>query len=116
MGRKDDKDKEKKVDKVGASDATKRVKSTEAVSEVDKVKGTYAVSKVSAVSGVGAASGIGKISLEQREKYMGMITEEAAKLTAEGVIPKSQKEVVEQAVKMFIDASLIESGDDPKKR
>jgi hypothetical protein len=70
---------------------------------------------VSGISGVGGTQGIGKISLEQRDKYMGMITEEAAKLAAEGVIPKSQKEIVEQAVKMVIDASLIESGDDKKR-
>lgn len=113
MTKKDDKD--KKVDKIGASDATKRVKSTEAVSDVEKVKGASAISRVAGVAGVGATNSIGKISLEQREKLMGIVTEEAAKLAAQGVIPKSQKEIVEQAVKMVIDATLIE-GNEEKKR
>lgn len=113
MTKKDDKD--KKVDKIGASDATKRVKSTEAVSDVEKVKGASAISRVAGVAGVGATSSIGKISLEQREKLMGIVTEEAAKLAAQGVIPKSQKEIVEQAVKMVIDATLIEASEDKKR-
>jgi hypothetical protein len=113
MTKKDDKD--KKVDKIGASDPTKRVKSTEAVSDVEKVKGASAVSRVAGVAGVGATNSIGKVSLEQREKLMGIVTEEAAKLAAQGVIPKSQKEIVEQAVKMVIDATLIE-GNEEKKR
>jgi hypothetical protein len=110
-----DKDKEKKVGAIGASDSTKGVRSTEAVSDVDKVKATSAVGKVSAVSGIGAAGAVGKISLEQRDKLMTIVSEEAAKLAAQGVIPKSQKEIVEQAVKMAIDASLLESPDDKKR-
>ena len=115
MGRKDDKDKDKKIDKIGASDATKRVKSTEAVSDVEKIKAASAVSKVAGVSGVGGAQAIGRISLEQRDKLMGIVTEEASKLAAQGVIPNSQREVVEQAVKMVIDAALIESSEEKKR-
>lgn len=115
MGRKDDTDKDKKIDKIGASDATKRVKSTEAVSDVEKVKGASAVSRVAGVTGVGGTHAIGKISLEQRDKLMGMVTEEAAKLAAQGVIPQSQREIVEQAVKMVIDATLIESAEEKKR-
>lgn len=110
-----DKNKDKKVGKVGASDSTKGVKKTEAVSDVDKVKATSAVGRVAGVTGVGAAGAIGRITLEQREKLMGIVSEEAAKLAAQGVIPASQREIVEQAVKMVIDASLEESADDKKR-
>jgi hypothetical protein len=47
---------------------------------------------------------------------MTLVSEEAEKLAKQGIIPKSQREVVEQAVKMVIDASLIEGDKDPKKR
>jgi hypothetical protein len=111
----DDKNKDKKVGKVGASDSTKGVKKTDAVTDVDKVKATSAVGKVTGVSGVGAAGAIGRITLEQRDKLMGIVSEEAAKLAAQGVIPASQREIVEQAVKMVIDASLEEAAEDKKR-
>ena len=115
MAKDKDKDKEKSVGKVGASDSTKGVKKTEAVSDVEKVKATSAVGKVAGVSGVGATGAIGRITLEQREKLLGIVSEEAAKLAAQGVIPASQREIVEQAVKMVIDASLEESSDEKKR-
>ena len=115
MGKGKDKDKDKTIGKVGASDSTKGVKSTEAVTDVEKVKATSAVGKIAGVSGVGAASAIGRITLEQREKLMGIVSEEAAKLAAQGVIPASQREIVEQAVKMVIDASLEDTSDEKKR-
>lgn len=108
-------DKEKKVGKVGASDSTKGVRSTEAVSDVDKVKATSAIGRVSAVSGVGAAGAIGRITLDQRDRLMSIVSEEASKLAAQGVIPPNQREIVEQAVKMVIDASLEETSDEKKR-
>jgi hypothetical protein len=108
-------DKDKKVGKIGASDSTKGVKSTEAVSDVDKVKATSAVGRVTAVSGVGAAGAIGRITLDQRDRLMSIVSEEAAKLAAQGVIPQNQREIVEQAVKMVIDASLEETSDEKKR-
>ena len=104
---------DKKIGAVGSSQSTKGVKATENVSEVDKVKGAASVPGVSRVSGAGP---LGAITLEQRERLMTLVSEEAEKLAAQGVIPKSQREIVEQAVKMVIDASLIEGGNDQKKR
>jgi hypothetical protein len=46
---------------------------------------------------------------------MSIVSEEAAKLAAQGVIPQNQREIVEQAVKMVIDASLEETSDDKKR-
>jgi hypothetical protein len=47
---------------------------------------------------------------------MNIVSEETERLIAQGVIPKSQRDVVEQAVKMVIDASLIEPTEDNKKK
>lgn len=112
---KKDKDKNKKVGAVEKASSTKRVKPTERVSDVEKVQGASAVERVSGVKGVGGVSSIGRISLEQRDRLMTIVTEEAAKLAAQGVIPKSQREIVEQAVKMVIDASLEEFPEDKKR-
>lgn len=109
------KDDDIKIKKVGETKSTNKVKSTEAVSDVEKVKGASAVSRVAGVSGVGAAAGVGRITLETRDKLMSMVTEEAAKLAAQGIIPKGQREVVEQAVRMVIEASLADGGDDKKR-
>ena len=97
---------------ISASDATKAVKATHSVSEVEKVKGASAVKGVSSVSGVKQASNVGAIRFEQREKLFSMIAEEAEKLAAQGIIPKNQREVVEKAVQMVIDAALIDHSDD----
>lgn len=107
---------DKKVGAVGSSGSTKGVKGTESVSEIEKVKGATSVKGVSRVSRVGGAGALGAITLEQRDKLMSLVSEEAEKLAAQGVIPKSQRAIVEQAVKMVIDASLIESAEPPKKK
>ncbi|MFN4896464.1 MAG: hypothetical protein ACK5GN_02210 [Pseudomonadota bacterium] len=108
-GKKDDTDGIGKVSKTGA---TKGVKATEAVSEVDRVKGADAVKGVSAISRVQATSGISSIRFEQREKLLSMVSQEAEKLAAQGIIPKSQREVVEKAVQMVIDAALVEAAEE----
>lgn len=110
-----DKDDEKKIGAIGSSGSTKGVKATESLSEVDKVKGADAIKSVIGVSGVGKAGAVGAVSIEQREKLMTIISEEAEKLAAQGIISKSQREVVEQAVKMAIDASLIEARENKKR-
>ena len=107
--KKDDKDAIGRITKTGA---TKGVKATESVSEVDRVKGADAVKGVSAVSGVRATTGVSGIRFEQREKLMTMVTQEAEKLAAQGVIPKGQREIVEKAVQMVIDAALVDTGAD----
>lgn len=107
---------DKKVGAVGSTQNTKGVKPTESVSEVDKVKGATSVQGVRGVSRVSGAGPLGAITLEQRDRLMTLVSEEAEKLAKQGIIPKSQREVVEQAVKMVIDASLIEGDEDPKKR
>jgi hypothetical protein len=107
-------DDKKKIGGVSSSQGTKGVKATEGVSEVERVKGASAIRGVSGVSGVGRAGAIGAMSFEQREKLLSIVSQEAEKLANQGALPKSQKEIVEAAVKMAIDASLIESLDKKK--
>jgi 3-hydroxyacyl-CoA dehydrogenase len=52
---------------------------------------------------------------KEKPRTEAQIKEEAAKLAAQGVIPNNQREIVEQAVKMVIDASLEESSEDKKR-
>lgn len=111
-GKDDDKN---KVGGITSSGSTKGVKAADSVSGVDKVKETTGVKGVSGVSGVGKSGALGSISYEQRAKLMTIVTEETERLIAQGVIPKSQREVVEQAVKMVIDASLLEPSEERKK-
>jgi hypothetical protein len=107
MARKKDNDGIKRITGTGS---TKGVQRTEGVSEVDKIEKTSGIQKVSETSKVSA------IRLEQRDKLFSMISEEAQKLAAQGIIPKSQREVVEKAVQMVIDAALIdESAENPGK-
>jgi hypothetical protein len=115
MSTKDD-DSKKKITGVGSSASTKGVKATESVSEIDKVKEAAAIKGIAGISGVGKAGPLGNITFEQRAKLMTIVTEETERLIAQGVIPKSQRDVVEQAVKMVIDASLLEPSEDKKSK
>jgi hypothetical protein len=116
MTRKKDSD---EIKRISASDATKGVKPTDSVSEVEKIKGASAVKGVSGVTGVKQTAGVSSIRFDQRDKLLSMISEEAEKLAAQGIIPKSQREVVEKAVQMVIDAALLDHNEDgdqkPKK-
>ncbi len=100
------------VGKVSKTGATKGVKATEAVSEVERIKGTEAIKGVSGVSRVQASTGVTGIRFEQREKLLSMVSQEAEKLAAQGLIPKSQRDVVEKAVQMVIDAALVDKADE----
>lgn len=104
---------DKKIGSISSSQATKGVKATESVAEVDKVKATAAITGVSGVSGIGKAAAIGAMSFEQRERLMAIVSQETEKLANQGAIPKSQRDLVEAAVKMAIDGSLV---DFPEKK
>jgi hypothetical protein len=101
-----------KIGKVSRTGSTKGIGATERVGEVDRVKGATGVKGVSAVSGVRGAGSVNGIRFEQREKLLTMVFEEAEKLAAQGVIPKSQKEVVAKAVQMVIDAALVDNSEE----
>lgn len=104
----DKKDKKGTINGVNKAGSAKGVKATESISEIDKVREATAVQGVSGISGIRGTSGVGAIRFDQRDKLYTMISQEADKLAAQGIIPKSQREVVEKAVQMAIDAALVE--------
>ncbi len=98
----------KKIGRVKEADQTKEVKTTSAVTSVTKVKGAEAVSSTGAVGAVRARRPTRTMTIEERSKLFQMIDEEADKLMNEGGIPESRREVVKNAVKIAIDAGLVE--------
>jgi len=110
------KDDDDSIGRVTRTGGTKGVKATDAVSEVERVKGAESVKGVSAVSGVRGTTGVSGIRFEQREKLLTMVSQEAEKLVAQGIIPKSQKEVVAKAVQMVIDGALVDNSAEEKDK
>jgi len=101
---------DKKVGTVGKAPRAKGVSETQAVGEVDGVEKTSSVGGVKGVSGVGKTGSVSALSFANRDKLMNLVAEEAERLSKTGAIPKSQKAIVERAVKMVIDAALIDDG------
>ncbi len=95
------------------------VKSTNVASEVGAVKGTSSVTGVKgakAVRGVSKTSGAGTMSAAQKEKLLAMAHEEADRMFDEGILPKSQRDVVKSAVRMALDAAIISDDDEGEEK
>ncbi|MCB0336739.1 MAG: hypothetical protein KDD62_10555, partial [Bdellovibrionales bacterium] len=78
---------------------------------VGDVKGVEAAEGISGVKATEATRGVSKthaLTAANRDSVRKMIEEEADKLFASGLIPKEQRAVVEEAVKMAIDAAIID--------
>jgi predicted AAA+ superfamily ATPase len=104
-------DDKKKIGEVTSTGRTREVRSTAQVSEVEAVRGAGAVDRVLGVQGVGKTSSARAITSDQRDRLMNLVAQEAEKLAKDGSIPKSQRDVVERAVKMVIEAALIDGED-----
>jgi len=85
--------------KVGS---TKSV-ATEKIDSVKSVKKATAASRSSAIGGKSTA-----LSQETREKIHELVREEADKLFKEGKIAPGKRQQVEEAVKMAIDAGILD--------
>lgn len=110
------KQKSPKIERIVPSKATQRVEPTEAVQSVDAVRPTSSVQGVSRVGGVRGTQhpSAQHLTRAERDKLLGMIQEEADKLFAGGMLPKTQREVVKRAVTMAVDVGIIvedEQGD-----
>ena len=105
----------KNKNRIGSVSSTTKAKGVEGTQNVERVEGVKGASAVGAVGKVGSVAGssrVAALSLHQRDKLMNLIAEEAAKLAQQGTISGSQKEIVEQAVKMAIDAALMNEKED----
>ena len=95
---------DKKIGGVKSAKVTTGIEGTQQVGEVSKVK---KAAQVSAVKGAGAVKGArvdNQLSSADRDQIFDMIGEEAEKLFGKS----KQREVVENAVKMAIDAGIID--------
>lgn len=106
----------KKPENVRSTDSAGKVRKTSSVTGVHGVQKASSIKEVSKVSSVRESTRTSSLDFNKRDKYFSMISEEAEKLVKEGVIPKSSQEVIERAVQMAIDASLLEPSDKTKDK
>ena len=107
----------KKPKKIGEKEKISSVQTeidAERVKGADSVKGAEQIKRVGATAGVGSAGGVRKrqstriMSMQEREALFAMISEEAEKMQAEGLLPQGRKALVADAVKMAIDSAIID--------
>lgn len=107
-------DKKIKSIKSSSVEATKgalTVSGTEAVGKVGAVKAATGVGDVRGASAIGKRQPTRIMTMSEREQLLQMINEEAEKLVESGALPASKKEVIAHAVRMTVDASIIDDKD-----
>ncbi|MCB0328872.1 MAG: hypothetical protein KDD70_04395 [Bdellovibrionales bacterium] len=100
-----DKDKKKGVtgiEKARKSSSIKQVESVEEVSKIGKVESVRGAGRAGAAAGLTP-----NIRYVDRDKLIGMVTEEAEKLFANSKLSADKKKIITEAVKMAIDSSLV---------
>ena len=108
----------KKIDddkKVGGVRSTRETRAVKELESVDQIKGVNAAGGVGSVQATRAArsrQATRTMSLEEREQLFKLINEEAEALFKGSGMSNQQKEMVQNAVKMAVDAGLLESLDD----
>lgn len=97
------------------------VKSTQETSGVKGAEVVGGVAGVKAATGVGGVKGAGAIrkrqstrtmTVEEREELFKMINEEAEAMFGRSGMPQAQRELVQNAVKMAVDAGLLDEDDE----
>jgi hypothetical protein len=102
---------DKKVGKVSITTQASEIERTGAVDEVTAIKSATAVGAVGKSGGVGKRSGTRSMTLAERQQLFSMINEEADKIFAEGTPLAKQKDMLKQAVKMAVDAGIVDDDD-----
>lgn len=98
----------KKIGKIDQTRKSKSVSQVDSVGEIDRVKKADAVKGVKQTSQTAATSQTRAMTMAEREKLLTMVDDEAKKLFGNSKIPAKQKAIIEQAVKMAIDAAIVE--------
>jgi len=109
------KGKKGKIGGIKSTGGAKNIEKAGRVSDVGEVE------KASAVGGVKGARSVqrkatGVMTKAERDSLFQMIDEEADKLFGEDGLPKKQQEVVQKAVKMAVDASIIDEDEKDQKK
>ena len=102
------KDKKKGVDGIKGTRGSKSIERTKAVADVKGVKKVKKVSKVAAASGITKAQAASAITKANLGKIYSMIEEEASKLFSDATPESEKRLIVEEAVKMAIQAAALE--------
>ena len=102
------KGKKDRIGGVSGTGSSSGVDRTASVGDVQEVKKTGEVQGLQRSQQVGNRRTTRLMSAAEREKLFQMINEEAEKLFGENGLPKEQREIVENAVKMAIDASILD--------
>lgn len=108
--------KKSRIGEVRGATRPEGVQKTGAVSEVERAQKT---APVSGVRPVGAAAGIrtaAAITAARRAQIFELIHEEADKLFANKTLPPEHRQIVEQAVKMTIDAAIGPDAEEDKNK
>ena len=103
---------------VKPTDMTKEVAGAESVSEVGQVGGVKATAAVGGAKGAGPVHkrrSTRQMTAEEREHLLQMVQEEADKMFGSSGMSAQRKKTVAEAVKMAIDAGLIEEDESKKK-
>ncbi|MCB0317882.1 MAG: hypothetical protein KDD56_03935 [Bdellovibrionales bacterium] len=87
---------------------TKGVKAADEVTDVKKVEQTKKISGVGKVDSVRIRQATRMMTAAERENFFNMIEEEAEKLFAGTGMSEEKKSVIKDAVKMAVDASIVE--------
>ncbi|MCB0321731.1 MAG: hypothetical protein KDD60_12465 [Bdellovibrionales bacterium] len=102
----------KAIDKARKSTAIHQVDAVEDVKGVQKTEGVGKVQR-STTAGVGGEERA--LRYEDRERLLSLVDEEATKLLGKSSLPKKQKQIIQEAVRMAIDAALVQSEGDGQK-
>jgi hypothetical protein len=107
-------DDNKKIGGVSGTSKAKGIEKTESVSEVEQVRKADSVSGVGGISDPAKRRATRAMTLAEREELFKMVDEEAKRMFGDSEFSEQHKQVVQQAVKMVIDAAVIDEPDDDK--
>jgi len=97
-----------KIGGVKSTKVTSEVEKTSSVDEASKVKGVSRVGGVQRSGSIQRAKGTKVMTTAERDKLFRIINEEAEKMFGSSSVIKEKKEIVATAVKMAVDAGLLD--------
>ena len=108
---------DKKLGGIKGATEAQGIDSTKAIGNIGAVKPTTGVGGVKGAGAIGKRRTTRIMTMEERQQLLNMINEEAEKIFSAGILPESKKDVVTQAVRMAVDASIAgpEEEEDEKK-
>ena len=110
-----DKKKGSRISGVSSTGRSREVERTESIGDVEKVAPTTGVKGVGKAGSVGKRRSTRTMTYAEREELFNMIDQEADKLFKGGALSEERKKVVKEAVKMAVDAGIIDEEDEEIK-